>query len=224
MNFFYVKIFSLVFILSICELFHTYVCVENFILVRSLSDVLRANNLNTQKTECDLISDKSEKNYLKKYSSLINNTDNDYYNKRKKKSEKKLKDKYERHNIVEYNLLGDKLTIDKSFVLSGYNKKITHNTKTYTIKDKLYEMVFKGKTFWKSLSYTIGYLGLKSSIYLFIGSILKLCGGASVTAATFYLGAWGCLVFLIILIIVGVWILTTWLWAHKDIYNKKYGV
>ncbi|CZU00468.1 hypothetical protein CYL21_2172 [Plasmodium falciparum NF54] len=232
MNFFYVKIFSLLFVLRICEVFHTSeinilkykhgkkMCAEKFIFVRSLSEEVKEKNLNTKIAECDLIYDILEKFKSLKYRNLINNREIDSYHKRKKQKEKKLQDKIIRQKMKEYYKLKDKLIIDKSFGTPEYNEVIARITKT-KIKDKLYKMIFKGKGFWRNLSYTIRTLGVASAVTLYLGIIGASCGLSGWVAV---LGIWSVFVFLLIIIIVGTWFLATWLWPHRDTYNEKYRV
>ncbi|SOV19987.1 Plasmodium exported protein (hyp15), unknown function [Plasmodium sp. gorilla clade G2] len=231
MNFFYVKLFSLIFILRIYELFHTsnlnilkykhkkHACLEKLKFVRSLSEVLKEKYFNTQVAECDLMYDKLQDDELTKHRNLINNTEIVYYNKRKKQRENKLQNKILRKIMEAYYKLKYKLIIDKSFGTAEYNETITHITKKNIMKDNLYKMIFKGKKFWKMLSYTIGTLGVGSSVCLFIGVPFSI---VSPTSGPILFAVLGILVFLLIIIIVGVWILTTWLWPHKDSYYKKY--
>ncbi|SOV83836.1 Plasmodium exported protein (hyp15), unknown function [Plasmodium sp. gorilla clade G3] len=233
MNFFHVKIYSLLFILRIFEVFHTddinifkykhenHVWVEKFILFRSLCEVLKEKNIKTQITECDLIYEKLEKENSQEYSNLIKSAECDYYYKRKKQREKTLQDKIVRHEMNEYYNMRNKLIIDKPFSTSEYNEIIKHYTKR-RIKDILYKMIFKGKNFWKNLSYTLRTLGTASTICLLIVCFAPCAGSTTLIAPV--LGVWGVFVFLVIILIVGSWFLTTWLWPHKDSYNKKYRV
>ncbi|SOV83941.1 Plasmodium exported protein (hyp15), unknown function [Plasmodium sp.] len=234
MHLFYVKIFSLLFILRICEVIHTsdinilkykrekHVSVKKLKFVRSLCEVFREQNLKTEITECDLIYDILEKDTLLKNNNLINNTEIDDYNKRNKKREKKLQDKIIRQETKDYNKSRDKLDIDKSFGTSEYNVIIEHIKKKNRIVDKLYKIIFKGKVFWKILSYTMDMLGIASTVCFLTGIIFACCQTMAWVPLLF--GVWGVCVFLLIILIVGVWFLTTLLWPHKDTYNKKYGV
>lgn len=195
-------------------------CAEKFIFVRSLSEEVKEKNLNTNIAECDLIYDILEKFKSLKYRNLINNREIDSYHKRKKQKEKKLQDKIIRQKMKEYYKLKDKLIIDKSFGTPEYNEVIARITKT-KIKDKLYKMIFKGKGFWRNLSYTICTLGVASAVTLYLGIIGASCGLSGWVAV---LGIWSVFVFLLIIIIVGTWFLATWLWPHRDTYNEKYRV
>ncbi|SOV74952.1 Plasmodium exported protein (hyp15), unknown function [Plasmodium sp. gorilla clade G3] len=196
------------------------VWVEKYIFFRSLCEVLKEKNTKTQIIEWDLIYDQLEKQKLQNYNNLLKNTEIDYYYKRKSKREKKLHDKIVRQKMKEYYNMRNKLIIDNSFGTSEYNEIIKHITKP-RIKDKLYKMIFKGKSFWKKLSYTMSTLGSVSTICFFIGIIVAYNKVSSLIAP--FLGLWGVCVFLLIIIIVGVWFLSTWLWPHKDLYNMKYG-
>lgn len=132
---------------------------------------------------------------------------------------KMLHEKTDEKRMICYNVLNDKL--NKEF--DKYNKKnisLKRNKKNVPIKDVLYKMIFKGKTFWNVLKNVItgfGYTSLISITVLWIlcasGLQPFMIGFAAVTFVT---------VLLIIILCVISWLLVTWLWPYKDEYNRKY--
>ncbi|SOV84281.1 Plasmodium exported protein, unknown function [Plasmodium sp.] len=121
----------------------------------------------------------------------------------------------------------------------GVNKKLKKEFKKYKIKNYsskyiydiirfknwLYRNIFKKSSFWINLSTLTGVLGAgaaASMFNMFIHIFIYDSVVCYFLVATFA-GFWGVLVIIIILLIIGTWMIVTWLWQHKEVYNETCG-
>lgn len=129
---------------------------------------------------------------------------------------KMLDEKTDEKNIMGYNVLNHKL--NKEY--DKYHKKnisLKINKKNMRIKDVLYKMIFKGKTFWNFLKFLLTGLCLTSLISFIVICIIDL-SSISIFFGLLPLG----IILSAVILCVFTWLLVTWLWPYKDEYNRKH--
>ncbi|KYN93122.1 exported protein (hyp15) [Plasmodium gaboni] len=123
----------------------------------------------------------------------------------------------------------------------GLNEKLKNEYEKYILKNSssksfdcmtrlknwLYRKIYKERSFWVHLSMFTGVLGAGAAASLFNMLCILICSlgtGISLTFIGAFGTIWAVLVGIIILIILGTWMLVTWLWPHKDVYNETCGI
>ncbi|SOV84260.1 Hypotetical protein, putative [Plasmodium sp.] len=206
---------------------------------KSLAEHIENENSNYESKEFDLLYEELVKQKLKNNTRLINLRKKEKNYEKKKLRYKKWQDKVVRSKIKAYYLLiGDYkkyYEMRDSFNLIDIKNKI---------KNKLYEIIFKGTDFWKNLGYFLEFLGkcaVRSMIIVIHGFLFYLLSNIQLikifliifkdysnflTVLSNYLiifsGIYGVCILLIIITVVIVILLVVWLWPKDDenVINK----
>ncbi|SCQ12575.1 Plasmodium exported protein, unknown function [Plasmodium sp.] len=118
---------------------------------------------------------------------------------------------------------------DQKDVNYEVNKKLNREFEKYKIKNNssksnyciirfknwLYRKIFKENNFWVYMSTFTRVLGGAAAMSLFC----TLCAVSNSLLPAF-VGLWGFFVIILILLIIGTWMLVTWLWPHKELYDE----
>ncbi|SCQ12809.1 Plasmodium exported protein, unknown function [Plasmodium sp.] len=113
------------------------------------------------------------------------------------------------------------------------NKKLNNELEKYKIKNNcskssyciirlknwLYRKIFKESNFWAYVSTFTGVLGGAAAVSLFS----TMCAISCTALLPAFAGLWGFFAIILILLIIGTWMLVTWLWPHKEVYNETCG-
>ncbi|SOV78746.1 Plasmodium exported protein, unknown function [Plasmodium reichenowi] len=183
---------------------------------KSLAECIKNENTNYESKEFDLLYKELVIQKLENYERLMELRKKEKNYEKKKRRDKKWQDKVVRSKIKAYNLL------------NGDYKKYYEIRKK--IKNKLYEIIFKGTKFWKDLGFFLEVLGIyavECHFFYIIGSLIYILEGFKLVSglATYFIVCnviFGIFILLIVLTVVIVILLVIWLWPKddKNITNK----
>ncbi|SOV84315.1 Plasmodium exported protein, unknown function [Plasmodium sp.] len=149
------------------------------------------------------------------YDKLLNRNDENDETENENNIEGNLHDKIERNYGVNKKLENE---FEKYYIKNNSSKSISCIIR---FKNWLYRKIFKERGFWVYLSMFTSVLGAGAAASLINMLFIFICNyGVSLTYISIFAGFWGVLVGILILLIIGTWMLVTWLWQHKDIYNE----
>ncbi|SCQ12591.1 Plasmodium exported protein, unknown function [Plasmodium sp.] len=100
----------------------------------------------------------------------------------------------------------------EKYKIKNYSKS---NYSIIRFKNWLYRKIFKENNFWVYMSTFTRVLGGAASMSLFC----TLCAVSNSLLPAF-VGLWSFFVIILILLIIGTWVLVTWLWPHKEVYDE----
>ncbi|SOS78246.1 Plasmodium exported protein (hyp5), unknown function [Plasmodium sp. gorilla clade G1] len=218
---YYIKTFMYIFVLRILVFFHKinaeillyenqkYIHQYNLTHKRCLTERISVDNSNKNRNQKIILKDKSSCNTLKEKKCLLSNKN--VANPRKGKK-KKVENKLQYKN-------------DKKLET---NKSKNSDSLINRIKNNLYEIIFKGKYFWRELACFLRDLGI-FAFFNFVVAILNymasflptncICtfSAIAISAGSVY----GITVFIMLITIVIVGLLVLWLWPKDDKLVKE---
>ncbi|SCQ12667.1 Hypotetical protein, putative [Plasmodium sp.] len=201
-----------------------------------LAEYIKNENTNYESTEFNLLYEEMVKQKLNNYKRLIDLSKKEKNYKKKKLRDKKWQDKVVRNKIrAYYVLIGD---YNKYYEMRGSFNFIETKNK---MKNKLYEIIFKGTRFWKRLGFFLEFLGIcavNSMIFVihgFLASLLLYIVGVKYFGTIYtvfpntliifseyfivFYGIYGVCILLIIITVVVVILFLVWLWPKDDENN-----
>ncbi|SOV84269.1 Hypotetical protein, putative [Plasmodium sp.] len=194
---------------------------------KSLAENIKNENINYESKEFDLLYEELVKQKFKNYQRLMDLRKKEKNYEKRKRRDKKWQDKVVRNKIkAHYLLIGD---YNKYYKISDPFNLIKTKNK---IKNKLYENIFKGTSFWKGLGLFLELLGicaLESIIFVFFNTLIlglesmNGCCFCTYFAVTVPFGVYVVSILLIIITVIVVILLVIWLWP-KDDKNIKYKI
>ncbi|SOV84353.1 Hypotetical protein, putative [Plasmodium sp.] len=203
---------------------------------KSLAEHIKNESSNYESTHFDLLYEELVKQKLKNYQRLMDIRKKEKNYEKKKRRDKKWQDKVVRSKIKEYYLLiGD---YNKYYEMrDSFNLIETKNKK----KKKLYEIIFKGTSFWKRLGFFFELLGICTvnsmcfvihgflfylllyiPVVKFVLIFYKIFSHILTFFSNYFLvfsGIYGVFILLIIITVVIVILLVVWLWPKVDENN-----
>ncbi|SOV74257.1 Hypotetical protein, putative [Plasmodium sp. gorilla clade G3] len=200
---------------------------------KSLSEHIKNENTHYQSTEFDLLYEEMVKQKLNNYTRLIDLRKKEKNYEKKKLRDKKWQDKVVRSKIKAYYLLIR--DFNKYYKMrNSFNLIETKNK----MKNKLYEIIFKGTRFWKGLGFFLELVGICAAgvkilvvRYILVYFLLYIIVGTNFLPSTAILtkileifspylilfsGIYGVCILLIIITVVVVVLLVVWLWPRGD--------
>ncbi|SOV84145.1 Plasmodium exported protein (hyp5), unknown, putative [Plasmodium sp.] len=209
---------------------------------KSLAESIKNENRDYESKEFYLLYNQLVKQKLKNYTRLMDLRKKEKSYEKKKLGDKKWQDRVVNRKMKQYYILRDMLNCENDKCPEIRKKIISHNDRK-NIKDQLYEIIFKGTSFWKKLGCFLQLLSIcavGSVIFVsrsvlgflllyvpfFKGAICTKILSEMLTFFSSYLivfsGIYGASIVLIIIIIVVVIFLLVWLWPKddKNIINK----
>ncbi|KYO00001.1 exported protein (hyp5) [Plasmodium gaboni] len=187
---------------------------------KSLAEYIKNEKRNYERTEFDLLYKELVEEKLKNYQKLMDLRKKDKNYEKKRRRDKKWQDKVVRSKMRAYYLF-----------IGNYNKYYEMNDsfnligKKNEIKNKLYEIIFNGTSFWKGLGNFLELLGICAVESMFVAIfnaivlLLQYVDGISMVCATYAImsaGMYGVFILLIIITVVVVVLLVVWLWPKDD--------
>ncbi|SCQ12716.1 Plasmodium exported protein, unknown function [Plasmodium sp.] len=186
---------------------------------KSLAEHIKYEKGNYESKEFDLLYEELVKQKLKNYKILMDLRKKENNYKKKKLRDKKWQDKVVRSKIRAYYLLIGEY--NKYYEMRDSFNLIEIKNK---IKNKLYEIIFKGRSFWKRLGFFLELLGIcaaQYNIFVIVSSLVYFLAYIDPTSflSTFLIvfsGIYGVLILLIIITVVVVVLLLVWLWPNEE--------
>ncbi|ETW40213.1 hypothetical protein PFNF135_05441 [Plasmodium falciparum NF135/5.C10] len=133
------------------------------------------------------------------------------------KMDENLQDKQKRNHGVNIKLINE---YEKYHVKNKFSKSIDCMTR---FKNWLYKNIFKKSNFGSYVSTFTGVFGGAAAVSLFSAISGACITKFSVTLVPVFACFGGAFAIIIILLILGTWMLVTWLWQHKEVYNETCG-
>ncbi|SCQ12823.1 Plasmodium exported protein (hyp5), unknown, putative [Plasmodium gaboni] len=196
---------------------------------KSLAEYIKDENKKYESNEFDLLYEELVKEKLKNYKRLMDLRKKDKNYERKRRRDKKWQDKVVKRKMKQYYILRDILNYENNKYARRKTSTISNND-SKNMKDKLYEIIFKGTSFWKRLGSFLKLIGIwaaQYNIFVIISSLVYLLAYVAPDSflSTFLIvfsGIYGVFILLIIITVIVVVSLVVWLWPKddKNIINK----